>query len=128
MYNTENTIKIEKSFVLNEDEATYISRCSGELLQDPRRYKLIDLFSGAGGMSLGFSEVFGQPFQSVWANDFNQYCVDTYNENFRPHSVAGDIVEKLEQRKIEIPSADVVIGGPPCQGFSLLNGNTNFFI
>ncbi len=59
MYTAENTIKIEKSFILNEDEATYISRCSGELLQDPRRYRLIDLFSGAGGMSLGFSKVFG---------------------------------------------------------------------
>ena len=123
MYRNENTIIIEKLFILKEDEATYISRCSGELLQDPRRYRLIDLFSGAGGMSLGFSEVFGQPFQSVWANDFNQYCVDTYNENFGPHSVAGDIVEILEQRKIEIPIADVVIGGPPCQGFSLLNKN-----
>lgn len=74
-------------------------------------------------MSLGFSEAFGQPFQTVWANDFNQFCVDTYNENFGPHSVAGDIVEILETKQIEIPQADVVIGGPPCQGFSLLNRN-----
>ena len=85
------------------------------------RYRLIDLFSGAGGMSLGFSETFGQPFESVWANDFNQYCVDTYNQNFGLHSVPGDIVDLLEQNRIEIPRADVVIGGPPCQGFSLLN-------
>jgi DNA (cytosine-5)-methyltransferase 1 len=123
MYEFDNTIKIDKSFILREDESTYASRCSGELLQDPRRYRLIDLFSGAGGMSLGFSEVFGQPFQSVWANDFNQFCVETYNENFGPHSIAGDIVEILEQGNIEIPQADVVIGGPPCQGFSLLNKN-----
>ena len=83
MYHFENTLKIEKSFILKEDEVTYSSRCSGELIKDSKRYRLIDLFSGAGGMSLGFSEFFGQPFQSVWANDFNQYCVDTYNENFR---------------------------------------------
>jgi len=123
MYEFENTIKLDKAFILKEDEATYVSRFSRELLKDPRRYRLIDLFSGAGGMSLGFSEVFGQPFQSVWANDFNQFCVDTYNENFGPHSVAGDIVEILKKKQIEIPQADVVIGGPPCQGFSLLNKN-----
>ncbi len=123
MYQFENTIELDKAFILKEDEATYASRCSGELLKDPRRYRIIDLFSGAGGMSLGFSEVFGQPFQSVWANDFNQFCVDTYNENFAPHCVAGDIVEILEKKQIEIPQADVVIGGPPCQGFSLLNKN-----
>lgn len=123
MYQLENTIKLNKEFILKEDEATYASRYSGELLKNPMRYRLIDLFSGAGGMSLGFSEIFGQPFQSVWANDFNQFCVDTYNENFGPHAVAGDIVEILEKKQIEIPQADVVIGGPPCQGFSLLNKN-----
>lgn len=123
MYQYENRIKIDKTLIIEEDEAAYHSRCSGELIKKPRRYSLIDLFSGAGGMSLGFSEVFGQPFQAVWANDINQFCVDTYNENFGTHNIAGDIVEILEQSKIEIPKADVVIGGPPCQGFSLLNKN-----
>ena len=63
MYQTENTIKIDKEFILKEDEATYASRYSGELLKKPIRYRLIDLFSGAGGMSLGFSEVFGIRWQ-----------------------------------------------------------------
>ena len=125
MYQLENIIELDKAFILKEDEKTYASRCSGELLKDPKRYRLIDLFSGAGGMSLGFSEVFGQPFQSVWSNDFNQFCVDTYNENFGPHCIVGDIVEILEKKQIEIPQADVVVGGPPCQGFSLLNKNSD---
>ena len=124
MYQYENTLNFDKALLVKEDEATYHSRRSGSsLIKDSRRYRLIDLFSGAGGMSLGFSEAFGQPFRAIWANDFNRYCVDTYNENFGKHCVAGDIVEILEQGEIEIPEADVVIGGPPCQGFSLLNKN-----
>lgn len=123
MYQPEKTLKIEKEFILREDEKTYVSRCSGELFQNSRRYRLIDLFCGAGGMSLGFSKDFGQPFESVWANDFNQFCVDTYNENFGNHCVVGDIVEILKKNEIKIPQAEIVIGGPPCQGFSLLNKN-----
>ena len=65
-------------------------------------------------MSLGFSEGFGLPFQSVWANDCNQFCVDTYNENFGQHCIAGDLTEILKDDQACIPSADVVIGGPPC--------------
>ncbi len=113
---------MKSTLLLREDERAYKTRCSGALLKEtPQRYRLIDLFSGAGGMSLGFSEIFGQPFQSVWANDCNQFCVDTYNENFGPHCIGGDLAEILENDQVRIPQADVVIGGPPCQGFSLLN-------
>jgi DNA (cytosine-5)-methyltransferase 1 len=88
-----------------------------------KKYKTIDLFCGAGGLSLGFSDIFGRNFEPVWANDFNQYAADTYNENFGNHCVVGDIVDLLSDPNVEIPKADVVIGGPPCQGFSLLNKN-----
>lgn len=84
--------------------------------------KLIDLFSGAGGMSLGFSKAFGHNFDSVWANDSNEAAAETYRTNLG-HCVTGDIVALLRDAKVEIPKADVVIGGPPCQGFSLLNKN-----
>jgi DNA (cytosine-5)-methyltransferase 1 len=87
---------------------------------------LIDLFSGAGGMTLGFTKEFGNNFAPVWANDVNEYAVVTYNANFGGHCVRGDIVDILEDPQTKIPSAEVVIGGPPCQGFSLLNkGKTN---
>ncbi|MCI5208572.1 MAG: DNA cytosine methyltransferase, partial [Candidatus Electrothrix sp. ATG2] len=121
MHHPVSTDNTDMAFLLHEDERAYLARCSGELPESSRRYRLIDLFSGAGGMSLGFSVVFGQPLQSVWANDCNQFCVDTYNENFGPHCFAGDLGEILKNDQIRIPQADVVIGGPPCQGFSLLN-------
>jgi len=86
-------------------------------------YRIIDLFAGAGGLTLGFSAKFGHRFKPIWANDYNEEAVQTYNANFGGHCVHGDIVSILEERKSTIPSADVVIGGPPCQGFSLLNKN-----
>lgn len=73
-------------------------------------------------MSLGFSPKFGHSFKPVWANDYNEAAAETYRTNFG-HCVSGDIVRLLEDPQIEIPKADVVIGGPPCQGFSLLNKN-----
>jgi DNA (cytosine-5)-methyltransferase 1 len=84
-----------------------------------RKYKLADLFSGAGGFTLGFVET-GR-FESVLANDFNAYAAKTYNANFGDHCIHGDINDLLANAALRIPQADVVIGGPPCQGFSLLN-------
>ena len=83
------------------------------------KYRVIDLFSGAGGFTLGMTKT-GR-FASVFANDFNDWSVRTYNRNFGPHCVGGDITALLGRKDFEFPKADVVIGGPPCQGFSLLN-------
>jgi DNA (cytosine-5)-methyltransferase 1 len=112
-----------KTFYVREDEQVYGLRSEGDLPKSRPSFKLIDLFCGAGGMTLGFTEPLGHHFKPVWANDFNEYCVETYKANFGDHCIAGDIVEILSDPAIEIPKADVVIGGPPCQGFSLLNRN-----
>lgn len=111
--------------LVKEDETIYLIRSSNRPLSHYRRFKLIDLFSGAGGMTLGFTKACGHNFEPIWANDFNKHCVDTYNLNFGSHCVLGDIEDILADPNIEIPQADVVIGGPPCQGFSLLNKNRN---
>jgi len=119
--------KTAKSFdgawLIREEQRVYECRTEGVLARSRKRFRLVDVFAGAGGMTLGFSRSFGHAFESVWANDFNAYCVKTYNANFGDHCLAGDIVGILGDPAIEIPKADVVIGGPPCQGFSLLNKN-----
>ncbi len=101
----------------------YWARQEGRLSKEAPSFKLIDLFAGAGGLTVGFTRFSGHTFQPVWANDFNQYATDTYNLNFGNHCVVGDINKILKDPSIVIPKADVVIGGPPCQGFSLLNKN-----
>ena len=110
-----------KVLELREDEVVYRTRAAGNLLGNGKSYRLIDLFAGAGGMTLGFTKSYGHIFTPVWANDFNEQAAATYDENFGRHCVFGDIVSILEDPTTEIPKADIVIGGPPCQGFSLLN-------
>lgn len=85
------------------------------------RPTLIDLFCGAGGLTLGFTEAFGHDFQPVLANDCNADAVETYKANFGNHCFCGDIHELLRKYDDNFPQADILIGGPPCQGFSLLN-------
>ena len=107
--------------LLTDNESVYLARKKGLLKESNKRYKLVDLFAGAGGLTLGFTETLGQVFVPVWANDFNSYAAKTYNANFGKHCTTDDIVEIVEHRINIIPKADIVIGGPPCQGFSLLN-------
>jgi DNA (cytosine-5-)-methyltransferase len=87
-----------------------------ELTIDPNKYKVISLFSGAGGMDLGF---INSGFQIIWANDFFEEAVNSYKKNIGKHIVYGDIT-KISSN--DIPNdADVIIGGFPCQGFSVAN-------
>ena len=75
--------------------------------------KLVSLFTGAGGLDLGFKKA---GFKTVWANEFDKTIWETFELNF-PHT-------KLDKRSIvdvksnEIPDVDGIIGGPPCQSWS----------
>lgn len=81
-----------------------------------KKYTVISLFSGAGGMDLGFIH---KNFKILWANDFFKEAVDSYKLNIGNHIVYGDIT-KIDSS--EIPdNPDVIIGGFPCQGFSVAN-------
>lgn len=74
---------------------------------------MISLFSGAGGLDLGFARA---GFTPLWANDVDPFAVQTYNANIGEHAVCGDVTAVLMPEV----SPDVVIGGPPCQGFSVI--------
>lgn len=87
-----------------------------------RLYNVIDLFAGCGGLTLGFTQgrAAGR-FAPTWAIDADGAAAGTYAANFGPHITVGEIELILESAGTHIPAADIVIGGPPCQGFSLLN-------
>lgn len=81
---------------------------------------MIDLFAGCGGMTLGFHET-GR-FASIQAVETDPDAAETYELNFGPIIVRHDDDLPAPIEHIEgFPAVDVVIGGPPCQGFSRLN-------
>lgn len=85
-------------------------------MKTAKKYRVISLFSGAGGMDLGFARA---GFDIVWANDFFKEAVETYKLNIGDHIVYGDITKI---KSSEMPNdIDLVIGGFPCQGFSVAN-------
>ena len=78
-----------------------------------------DLFCGAGGLSLGFSLAGGLPIGAV-DNDFDS--IQTYKKNF-PLAADVDCCPIESWKPSTGPGqVDVIIGGPPCQGFSLARG------
>lgn len=83
-------------------------------------YKIVDLFAGAGGLSLGFEMT--EKFEVVAFVENNKNAAKTYLENHQNIKNYEDIL-KLDFNDIlsDNPNIDVVIGGPPCQGFSNAN-------
>lgn len=88
-----------------------------------KKYRVISLFSGCGGMDLGFRgnfDIFGRhyeenPFDIVYSNDVVEKACNTYEHNFKHKPICADIRDIDEKT---LPEADVVIGGFPCQDFS----------
>lgn len=95
-----------------------------------RKYKVIDCFCGAGGLSLGFEQA---GFTVEYAFDLDESAIKTYQKNPSHHhgpSFVRDIY-KVSKQSIEtdlgheLGEIDVVIGGPPCQGFSVQRRGDN---
>lgn len=115
------------SSVVREAGAQYgiaVSQGRGATKETDERVSVISMFSGCGGMDLGFKggfEIFGRrykslPFDIVWANDFNGEACKTYERNLGHSIHRGDVWMLLETMP---KNADVLIGGFPCQDISV---------
>lgn len=98
--------------------------CNKARKQKDNALSFIDLFCGSGGFSLGFLQ---EGFSAKYACDFEPACIDTYRFNHMDmpsndivcedvRTIKDDLIERF--KNIEL---DLVIGGPPCQGFSIAN-------
>ena len=77
------------------------------------KYRVVSLFCGAGGLDLGFENA---GFHTIWANDINKDACATHREWSSAQVVCDDIKNICIEN---IPECDIVVGGFPCQGFSL---------
>lgn len=91
-----------------------------------KRYRILDLFSGAGGLSCGLEQVDG--FTTEVALDYDLKAINTFQHNF-PNTtcICGDITrEEIKSQVVKearIRKVNMIVGGPPCQGFSLKGKN-----
>ena len=86
----------------------------------------IDLFSGCGGMTLGFKMA---GFNSIFATDVDENAGKTFMRNFPNTPFAVTDICKITKEEVDLLTEgkipDIIIGGPPCQGFSLANKHRN---
>ncbi len=86
------------------------------------KHTVIDLFSGAGGLSLGFEKI---GFEIKLAIEKDSWAVDTYRANHNNKNIMEADITTMED-SFFLPykgKIDVVMGGPPCQGFSIAASN-----
>ncbi|HHE9474592.1 DNA cytosine methyltransferase [Haemophilus influenzae] len=78
--------------------------------------KILSLFSGCGGLDLGFHKA---GYETVWANDFSHWACASFRKNIGNVIVEGDI-EQIDPNDPTIPDCDIILGGFPCQDFSMI--------
>jgi DNA (cytosine-5)-methyltransferase 1 len=80
--------------------------------------RVVSLFSGCGGLDLGFEQV--GDYKTLWANDFKHEACQTFRRHFGNIIVEGDVEQIDPYNNSSVPDCDLVLGGFPCQDFSII--------
>ena len=119
-------IAADKSFYVKDLEKLMSSTIKTNSSSKRATLKFGDLFCGVGGFSKGLEQA---GLECVLGVDFNEYAVDAYRRNFTHECLQLDLSEESTQKmvaqKLKEAKVDLVVGGPPCQGFSIF-GNRRF--
>jgi len=102
-------IKKQNITVAKKDSARKFEKYTNK-----KKHRVASLFSGSGGMDLGFKQA---GFEIVWANDVNHWACETFKKNFGNHIVEGSISTIKNE---DVPACDIILGGFPCQDFSMI--------
>lgn len=79
--------------------------------------KVVSIFSGCGGLDLGFHK---EGYETIWANDFAEWACASFRRNLGDVIQLGDITQINPYEDKSIPKCDLVLGGFPCQDFSVI--------
>ena len=79
--------------------------------------KIVSVFSGCGGLDLGFHM---EGYRTIWANDFSEWAVASFKKYFGDVIKLGDITQIDPYTDKTIPECDLILGGFPCQDFSMI--------
>lgn len=82
---------------------------------------VVSLFSGIGGIDLGFIQA---GFEVIWANELDKYACVTYRHNFGSNTLVEGDIKSINAT--DIPKADIIVAGFPCQSFSLMGYQHGF--
>lgn len=137
----ERLVTKASSIEMGGDDATFLRGAAPPASKGREKVRLVDLFSGCGGLSLGVREAarsVGRRFDARLAVERESSIARTYAKNFspacgaeaseveawfdRPISEPASLVERRTRRRVG--EVDILVGGPPCQGHSTLNNHT----
>lgn len=90
-----------------------------------KEIRVVELFAGVGGFRLGLEGFKDSKFKTIWANQWEpstkiQHAADIYRSHFNDDTLVNDDISKV---KNEIPNHDLLVGGFPCQDYSVAHGN-----
>ncbi|MCI6763246.1 MAG: DNA cytosine methyltransferase, partial [Lactobacillus johnsonii] len=82
-----------------------------------KKFKFADLFAGAGGFTVGFKQAGYKPVKAV---EFDASIAETYKKNNPSTKMLVDDIKNVDQtNEFKFHDVDIIVGGPPCQGFSM---------